>query len=155
MIDPKITNTVIDANVLRYDGSAKDAAVNRLISLWAEGEVTLVVPHSVMSELEHPNTPPQAKQLANSQIFSIPVTLTPGEREKRQLMRQILQGNAQTGKHWADADHVFEASKYGGYFITEDTRINDKAPKLQPASELCIVRLAEFLAIYDRFAAAS
>jgi hypothetical protein len=54
-----------------------------------------------------------------------------------------------------DADHLFEAAKYGGYFITHDQRILKKVGQLGhllPPS-LTVVTLAEFLDIFDDFGA--
>jgi hypothetical protein len=55
----------------------------------------------------------------------------------------------------ADADHLFEAVKYGGYFITHDRRILTRAGRLGeivPPS-LTVVTLVDFLAIFDDYAA--
>lgn len=87
-------------------------------------------------------------------IFTLPVGLTADEQRTRAIVRVELQGNAQSGKHAADADHVAEAAKYGGgYFITHDERVLKRSGRLPgvlgPA--LQVVTLAEFLAIYSRF----
>jgi hypothetical protein len=54
----------------------------------------------------------------------------------------------------ADAAILFEAGKHAcGYVVTEDKRILRNRTKLQEilGPPLCIVTLAEFLPIYDRF----
>jgi hypothetical protein len=90
------------------------------------------------------------------QIFSYRVGQIESERELYRRVRDILQGNAAPGKHDADAQHVAEAAKYGGYFITHDRRINHtKRQALQailPPS-FWIVTLAEFLEIFDSYEA--
>ena len=153
MTDPRITNVAIDANVLRYNQTAHDAAVDRLLSLWDGDEVNLFVPHTVLSELQHPSTPPLARRLGETKIFTLPVHLTPPELKVRQMLRQMMQGNAGQEKHWADADHVFDASKHGSYFITADERINGKAKEIAALVTLRVVTLEQFLTIYDCFAA--
>lgn len=58
-----------------------------------------------------------------------------------------MRGNAASEKHQADADHLFEAEKYGGgYFITHDKRILAKASAiLEIAPLITISTLAEFI----------
>jgi len=46
-----------------------------------------------------------------------------------------------------DADHVFEASKYCGYFITTDKRILNKKDELERICSAIIVKPSEFLKI--------
>lgn len=69
------------------------------------------------------------------------------EIEKRNVFRHLFQGNAEEGKHWADADHVFQAYKYEKpYFITEDKRILSKASDvLSLTKTLKILSLNEFI----------
>lgn len=91
------------------------------------------------------------------QFFTLPVELNAHEQQQLNLIRTILRGNATTGKHDADARHMFEAAKHGGYFITHDKRINQtKRRELEAVlpPSLWIVTLTEFLAIYDRYEAA-
>ena len=91
------------------------------------------------------------------EIHTLPVSRTAGEKATLCQIRAILRGNAQPGKHDADAEHLFEASKYGGgYFITHDRRMLDKRDELRQliGVALAIVTLEEFLAAYDRFSRA-
>jgi hypothetical protein len=91
------------------------------------------------------------------QIFTLPVGRTTGELQTLGAIRSLLKGNAQAGRHDADAEHLFEASKYGGgYFITQDRRMLAKRGELRPliGPALAIMTLEEFLGAYDRFAAA-
>ncbi|SFR20253.1 hypothetical protein SAMN04515673_11941 [Poseidonocella sedimentorum] len=64
-------------------------------------------------------------------------------------LRMLLRGNAKPGKHEADADHLFEAGKYGGgYFLTHDKRIHklvDQIKKIIPS--ISVVTLKEFVEI--------
>jgi hypothetical protein len=54
-----------------------------------------------------------------------------------------------------DADHLFEAAKYGGYFITHDQRILTRAGRLREVlpPSLTVVTLVDSLAIFDDYAA--
>lgn len=154
MLDPRICNIHLDANALDRDGSNRDALVNRLFALEAAEEVTLVVPDSVRREAAHPSTPVDVKTNFSTAIFTLGVDRTPEEMALLERIRTILRGNSKPGKHDADSEHIFEASKYGGgYFITHDQRIYKKSAELRNAlgSALAIVQLQEFLEIYDRF----
>lgn len=154
-LDPRICNVAIDGNALNRDGSANDALVDRLLELADAGTINLIVPKGVRAEIEHPATPAHKQEAALPRIFTYQVGLNSDEERRRRLIMQELQGNAQPGKHSRDADHLFEAAKYGGYFITHDQRILKKAGKLGsllPPS-LTVVTLAEFLAIFDDYEA--
>jgi hypothetical protein len=89
------------------------------------------------------------------QVFSYKVGLNAEEQRRHRIIKQELQGNANPGKHEADADHLFEAAKYGGYFITHDHRILTRAGRLREVlpPSLTVVTLADFLAIVDNYAA--
>lgn len=91
----------------------------------------------------------------SAQIFTLDVERNADEERELAMIKAILQGNALSGKHDADAEHLFEASKYGGgYFITHDARmLRQKRAELDPVlpPSLWIVTLGEYLAIYDDF----
>jgi hypothetical protein len=146
-------NAAIDGSALNRDGSAHDALVDRLLELSDAGTVTLIVPKGVRAEILDPRTPSHKQEAAFPKIFSIAVGLGPEEQRRHRIIRQELQGNAKPGKHTADSDHLFEASKYGGYFITHDKRILKRAGALAAVLPpgLSTVTLAEFLAIYDEY----
>jgi hypothetical protein len=81
-------------------------------------------------------------------IFTIETDLTPEERKKRAEIHRVLTGNGKPEKYEADARHVFEASKYVGYFITADRRILEKRGELRAVCAATIVTPTELLAIY-------
>lgn len=56
-------------------------------------------------------------------VYTVPLSLTPDERGRRDSLVALLRGNATSDKHLDDAHHIFEASKYGGFFITTNERI--------------------------------
>jgi hypothetical protein len=155
-LDPRLSNITIDNNALDKNGTARDALIDRLMTLQQSGEVNIVVPRGVRSEALHPYTPSDVRQNIGSQIFAIQTALTAPEREQLRKVETVLQGNAQPAKHKADANHLFEAGKYGGgYFITNDGRILDKRDELSEASALpptlSIVTLEEFFEIFEDF----
>lgn len=150
-LDPRRANTLIDNNAFEHSDQNQ---VDRLLSLIAEGRITLIVPHGVRSEIAHPNTPIQIKDMMSVQLFTEEVERSSSEQREIARIEAVLQGNARKGRHSADAKHVFEAAKYGGYFITHDKRIVRKKRRELEAmhSNLSIVTLDEYLTIYDRFA---
>jgi hypothetical protein len=154
-LDPRIVNVCYDADAFDRTGGPEDAAVDRMLALIEAQEFVMVTPRTVRAEIEHPNTPAAVKAAALPQIFTIQTGVTQGEVEVARKIRAILQGNAKPGKHDADAGHLAEAAKYGGYFITHDHRILSKLPELRHIipPHLQIVSLAEFLVIYDDYLA--
>jgi hypothetical protein len=154
-LDPRICPVAIDANALNRDGSAHDKLVDRLLSLSAAGTIRLLVPKGVREEILDPRTPSHIQEAVLPQVFSYRVGLNAEEQRRHRIITQELQGNAKPGKHEADADHLFEAAKYGGYFITHDDRILSRAGRLGESlpPSLTILRLADFLAIFDDYEA--
>jgi len=156
-LDPSKVNVLFDTNAFEGIGPS-DADVDRLLELGRSRKIILVAPWSVRCELHHPHTPARVREATIPQIFSYIVGQNSAEQELYRRVREILQGNAAPGKHDADARHVAEAAKYGGYFITQDHRINKtkrEALEVVLPPRLWLVTLREFLAIYDRYETAS
>lgn len=151
-IDPSYTNALIDANVLDHVGGPEDAVVDRILALHEEGKVSLLLPHSVKAEIEHPSTPAPVKQRALALVFTERVSLTPEETCRHRKVRNLVSGNAKPGKHDRDAYHVVESAKYGGYFITRDERLIKKRAEIAKflGQTFAIVTPTEFLEVYDR-----
>lgn len=124
-LDPKFGNNFIDANALHYQGGPEDEVIAKILALAGDRRFTLLLPHSVKQEIEHPNTPADVKRRASGLIYSIPVNLTAQENATHKKIRDLIQGNAKPGKHDADAFHLVESAKYGRHFITNDRRLLD------------------------------
>ena len=152
-LDPRSCNVAIDANALNRDGSGHDALVDCLLKLSSARAINLIVPQDVRLEILDRQTPTHIKKATRSTIFTIPVGLTDDERRRLHLIEATLQGNARSGRHAADARHLFEAAKYCGYFITHDQRILKRAGNLRTVlpPSLSVVTLRRFLEIYDSF----
>jgi hypothetical protein len=154
-LDPRKANVAIDANALDRDGTDHDKRVDRLLELRRAGAIRLIVPRGVRIEAQHPHTPAHVSEPILAQIFTLPTELTAQETDTRAGIAAALQGNAKPGKHAADAGHLSEAAKYGGYFITHDNRILTRSQGLDtllPPS-LQVVTLATFLEIFDDYEA--
>jgi hypothetical protein len=152
-LDPRRCNIAIDNNALDRNGTARDALIDQLLERERSGQIRLVVPQGVRRESQHPRTPPSVGAEMGAKIFTLPVGRTAGELEQLRRVQAILQGNAKPGRHSADADHLFEAAKYGGYFVTNDRRMLDKRGELAeilPPS-LNIVTIEELFAIFGDY----
>jgi predicted nucleic acid-binding protein len=155
VLDPRRCNVMIDANALDRTGGARNQLVDRILHLKSARKINIVVPGSVHAEVQHPHTPQEVQRSVLPGIYTLPVERTGPENDVLRKVRALLQGNAVSGRHDADGLHLFEASKYGGgYFITHDKRLLKKRSELDTllGPALRIVRLSEFLAIYDEFA---
>jgi|HubBroStandDraft_6_1064221.scaffolds.fasta_scaffold319256_1 hypothetical protein len=149
------SHIAIDANALDRDGSDHDRLVDRLRGLVSAGKLGLIVPKGARLEVQNPRTPAHVQEAILPQIFTLPVGLNSDEERRHRIIKEKLRGNAKSGKHEADADHLFEAAKYGGYFITRDRRIMKRAGRLCDVlpPTLTVVTLKDFLAIYNEYEA--
>jgi hypothetical protein len=154
-LDPRICPIGIDANALNRDGSAKDGLVDRILELDRTGQINLIAPHGVRREAADPRTPPGVSEAVLSKIYTIPTGLTAQEQDTRARIEAALQGNSKPGKHAADAQHLAEAAKYCGYFITHDDRVLKRSKGLRDVlpPSLNVVTLAQFLEIFDNYEA--
>lgn len=135
--------------------SPEDDASLRVFSLYEENAIVLNIAHSTVKEIEHPNTPSWVKEEAGAMIYTIQTSLTQNEAAQKTQILKVLTGNGKPEKMEKDAEHVFEASKYCGYFITTDERILQKKGDLHAFCEARIVKPSEFLEAYDACAKVS
>jgi len=147
-VDPRIHNNFVDANFWDNSGNPfEDAAMSEILRLAEREEINLILPFSVKTEIEHPNTPPEIKFQATGFSYTPQTQLTPNELAIRTKLLRLFQGNAKSGKHDRDVFHLFEAEKYGGgYFITKDCRLLRKCKEVESLFiSLCIVCPSEFV----------
>ncbi len=145
-IDPRYGNTHLDANALDPVDSFREHEIQRFDHYVATLDLQLVMPIGVHAEIQSPKTPTSVVN-AMPWVYTVQVTLTEDEKQTRDGVIRLLQGNAKPGRHLADADHIFEAAKYGGrYFITHDKRILSRSRDIEEllGQTLRIVTLAEF-----------
>jgi hypothetical protein len=148
-IDPSITNNFLDSCAFDPKYAPEAKASLELFELYEMGKVLLQIAHSIQKEIGHPNTPASVKTEAQNLIFTMEVWLTPSELVILRKIEAILAGNGKIENISQDARHVFEAQKYGSYFITTDTGILNRAPALRICCGVEIVRPSEFLAIVE------
>jgi len=145
MISPWTTNSMLDSCAFDPKYSPEHECALELHRLFFEKDLPLLIAHSTKKELEHPNTPRWVKAEAAARIYSIETTRTAGELSRLKQIHTILTGNGRPEKYWQDAEHVFEANKYGSYFVTTDRRILDKSGNLSEIVAVKILLPSEFL----------
>ena len=150
-LNPFIANIFIDSCAFDPKVEPENSCSEEIFSYYEKEEISLIVSHSNMKETEHPNTPPRIKAEAASKIFSIENTLTSEEEAKKIEIWAILTGNGKPEKMKPDSEHVFEAHKYGGYFVTNDQRIIKMRENLQKICSAIIVTPCELIGIINEY----
>jgi hypothetical protein len=150
-LNPYIANIFIDSCVFDPKEEPENSCSEEIFSKYEKGEINLVVSHSNMKEAEHPNTPARIKSEAASKIFTLNTSLTPAEQNKKNEIWSILTGNGKPAKMKPDSEHVFEAHKYGGYFVTTDNRIIKKRTELGKICNAIIVKPCELVVLLSEY----
>ena len=147
-VDPRRTTIWLDSCAFDPKYSPEDQASLEIFQRHERDELKgLNIAHSNLKEIDHPNTPDWVKRKAEKLHYSIQTGLTNNEIQQKAQILKILAGNGKPEKFADDAEHVFEASKYCGYFITTDTRILNKKDELRKICSAIIVKPSEFLRI--------
>jgi predicted nucleic acid-binding protein len=152
MINPWITNTLLDSCAFDPANREEQQAADELFRLHREKELSLIIAHSTKREIEHPNTPQWVKREASAKLFSMKVQLTPQELTIKNKLHALITGNGKAEKYAADAEHIFEAQKYGSYFVTADVRLLDKANEVRALCGVIVLRPSEFLRLVRQHA---
>lgn len=150
-INPWITNNFIDSCAFDPKYDPEDKAANEIFQLHKEKELDVLIAHSTQKEIEHPNTPAWVKREAQNLIYTINVKLTSDEINKLREIESILAGNGKIENIRQDARHIFEAQKYGSYFITTDTRILKKADDIYRVCLVVILKPSKFLSLVGNY----
>ena len=151
-LDPRGENILLVSCAVDPKYAPENVAAEMLFQRSENSDLLLHIAHSTQKEIEHPNTPTWVKQRANSFVYTIETTLVESERKLRAQILRILAGNGKPENVSQDAQHVFEAAKYGSYFVTTDERILKKKGELCAACNVDIVKpseLAEILQEYE------
>lgn len=150
-IDPKRRTNFIDSCAFDPKYFPEDRASIRIFSLYESQKIVLNIAHSNLKEIDHPHTPEWVKRKSTGLIYSIKTNLTNQENKVKEKILEILTGNGKPNNMIKDAEHIFEASKYCGYFITVDDRILKRKEALAAICSATIVKPSEFLKIYDSY----
>ncbi|MDA8161567.1 MAG: hypothetical protein M0022_01480 [Desulfobacteraceae bacterium] len=152
-INPLIANVFLDSCALDPKYHPEDNASMELYDLYDHGELVLHIAHSTQKEIDHPNTPVCVKRIANTCLFTCKVQNIEEEIKRKEAILKILAGNGNPDAMRSDAEHVFEASKYGSYFVTTDARILNKRAELQHFCGVIILRPSEIMGIIREYKA--
>ena len=144
-MNPWITNTLLDSCAFDPANREEQQAADELFRLHREKELSLAIAHSTKREIEHPNTPHWVKREASAKLFSMQVQLTPQELTIKNKLHALITGNGKAEKYAADAEHIFEAQKYGSYFVTADGRLLDKASEVRALCGVIVLLPSELL----------
>ncbi len=149
-INPWITNNFIDSCAFDPKYDPEDQASIEIFRLHQEQDLELQIAHSNQKEIEHPNTPSWVKEEALSLIFTIEVSLTENERVLHKKILSTLAGSGKPENMAQDAKHIFEAQKYGSYFVTTDARLLKKAPSIKKFCNVEILKPSKFLQLLQQ-----
>ena len=150
-LDPRIVNIFLDSCAFDPKYAPENAAAETLLQRSESGDLLLQVAHSTQKEIKHPNTPGWVKQRASSFICTIETSLVESEQKLREQILRILAGNGRPENVFQDAQHVFEAAKYGSYFVTTDERILKRKGELCAACEVDILKPSELVEILHEY----
>jgi len=145
--DPRYGNNVLDSCALGTLGVEYDAAT-KILELANAERISIITTYGVIDELSHPSTPQRVKDISARMIFTICTERTQEEEQKFQKIHDEMTGDGKPEKYAADANHIFEAGKYGRYFVTNDERILKRREKLNQLSGVFIVRPSEWIKAY-------
>lgn len=150
-LDPRTVNIFLDSCAFDPKYSPEDHAAQNLFRRSKKSDLLLQIAHSTQKEIEHPNTPSWVKQESSGLIHTIETSLTDSERKVRAKILRTLAGKGKLENVSQDANHVFEAAKYGSYFVTTDQRILQKRSELRSVCDVDIVKPSEVLAILGTY----
>ena len=151
-VDPRAANIYIFVDSCAFDPTyaPEDASARELFALRRQGKLRLILSHSALDEIEHPNTPEDVKREASKMIYTPPVPLAPEETAKLDAITMILANNGSVERIRQDARHVFDAQRQGSYFVTADAGIIKRRDALRALVAPCEILLpSEMLARYE------
>lgn len=146
-INPWITNSFVDTCAFDPKYHPEAEAANEIFRLHKEEGLGILLAHSNQKEVDHPNTPACVKAEAARLIYTVEGSLTGNERELSQNIQSVLMGQGRPEKVKKDARHIFEAHKYGSYFVTTDAGILKHAGEIRAICSVQILLPSQFLEV--------
>ena len=101
--------------------------------------------------MKHPKAPEWKQRIARYSMQTVRIPLTSQEEEQLRRIEKIMLGNSKAPKRKPDCLHVFEAQKYGRFFVSSDDHIYPYAEAILNEFDLYIVRPTEFLEIVEYY----
>lgn len=146
-MNPWITNSFLDSCAFDPKYHPEDQAATELFRLHEKEGLGILLAHSNQREVDHPNTPAWVKTKAAGLIYTTSVTLTPDEKSRLRKIHAILTGDGKPENAEDDARHIFQAQKYGSYFVTTDERLLKRADEIRAECGVEILRPTQFLGL--------
>ena len=136
-----------------HDGGDKieQAASNKARELFEQHGRKINILHSVEKEINHPATPQWIKDLSRQTCHTIEMPLNDQEQETLRAIELIITGDGNLEKRRVDCRHVFEAQKYGAYFVTTDKDILKHCDTIKKRFTVPIVMPSQFLEIVKQY----
>jgi hypothetical protein len=150
-MNPWIANSFLDSCAFDPKYHPEDETATELFRLHQTEGLGILLAHSTQKEVGHPNTPAWVKAKAGDLIYTITVTLTPAETNRLKRIHEILTGKGKPENVAEDARHIFEAQKYGSYFVTTDERLLDRADEIRTECGVDILRPSQFLGLVHSY----
>jgi len=150
-LNPWIANSFLDSCAFDPKYDPEDKAAIEVFRLHEHDGLPILLAHSTQKETEHPNTPPWVKIKAAELIYTIAVSLTPNETSRPRAIRDVLSGKGLSKNVEQDARHIFEAQKYGSYFVTTDGRLLQRAETIRTLCTVEILLPSDFLERVHRY----
>jgi len=148
-INSSIANILLDSCAFDLGDEDEQKASLEILALSDNGDLTVQIAHSTQKEINHPHTPDWVKQRAAQRIFTVEVQNTPNEMKMKNEILAIITGSGKPENYSADAEHVFEAQKYGSYFVTTDNGILRRADALHDLCQIDILKPSQLLVLID------
>lgn len=124
-------------------------AAKQVIKIFKSTRHRIILPHSVATEMKNLRAPEWKRNIAEYSMQTAVIPLTPQEESQLNRIEQIMLGGSTSPKRKPDCMHVFEAQKYGRYFVSSDEHIYPYAKELLEEFDLYVVRPIEFLKILN------
>ena len=150
-INPSIANILLDSCAFDPSDQYEQQASLEILALSDNGDLIVEIAHSTQKEINHPHTPDWVKQRAAQKIVTEEVQLSPNEMRIKNEILNIISGSGNPENYRADAEHVFEAQKYGSYFVTTDNGILRKKDALRDLCQIEILKPSQLLALLMTF----
>jgi|GEM_PF-4315909 len=145
-IDPLRFHTFMDSNLADEIEAKTTDAIKSILEWENNGEICLIRPHSVKSELEDASTPAAIQKIAYDGIYTMQVGVTMDEVSQRQKFIEECRGDAQAKNIDGDLRHVWELTRYGGgYFLTRDIRLQKRADMILSMTMVVVVSPEQFV----------
>src|SRR3989338_10495035 len=137
-----IHNFMLDSCAFDCSDSKEQNASAKILEWEEKGVVIPIVPHSVLKEIDHPNTPPWKQKRAHELVSTVDLGLTQEKNKKLQALKKIIPE--------ADALHVLIAQDSAVYFVTADNRYIVKKQEIeQILLGIKICKPSEFVKIVE------